>query len=263
MLIHEMAVHNGSLIKTIGDEILCTFQSAPDAINAACAMQLAVDAHPLIELLPVSIRIGLHYGDVILESHDIFGDAVNVAARITAITRPRKIMTTQAVIDLLPEEFREKTRPGISMGLRGKDASIETFQILWEPDHSSVTSISMKAYAKPEGVPDKLMLRYNKSKVLIMSEDIKHVVLGRGDGCEILVRNKLASRQHAGIDYNYGKFLLTDHSANGTYIRFGSNADVLIKHQQVVLHSGGKLSFGQPISEDGTDVVEFILYRSE
>ncbi len=262
MLIHEMTIHHGTLIKTIGDEILCTYQDASDAINAACAMQMAVEEHPLVELLPVSIRIGLHYGDVILETNDIFGDAVNVAARITALTRPRQIMTTQAVIDQLPEDLKVKARPGISMGLRGKHLSIDTFHILWEMDNTMITKVSMKGFRKPEGAPDKLMLRYNK-KVMTMSEDLKHIVLGRGEGCDLLVHSKLSSRQHATIEYNYGKFLLTDHSVNGTFVRFGNNQDIMLKHQQIVLHSGGKISFGQPFSDAHNEVVEYILYRSE
>jgi hypothetical protein len=170
-------------------------------------------------------------------------------------------MTTQSVIDLLPADLQSKIRPGISMGLRGKNKSIDIFHVLWELDNTTITRVGMAAYAKPEAAPDRLMLRFNK-QVVTMSEGHNHVELGRGEGCDLLVRNKLASREHASIEYSYGKFLLTDHSANGTYVRFGNNQDILIKHQQVVLHSSGKFSFGQPFSEDMTDVVEYILYRS-
>ena len=98
--------YQGKLIKTLGDEIMCTFPTAESAFYAACAMQAAVekvnpeDKDPLA--IPIHIRIGFNYGDVICEEDDVYGDTVNVAARITAITRARQISATQSVIDALP-----------------------------------------------------------------------------------------------------------------------------------------------------------------
>ncbi|MDO8312914.1 MAG: adenylate/guanylate cyclase domain-containing protein, partial [Sideroxyarcus sp.] len=83
ILTQEMAAHHGTLIKTIGDEIMCSFPNVTDAINAACAMQLAIEnQRPGGEHI-ICIRIGLHYGEVIFEDGDVYGDAVNIAARVT------------------------------------------------------------------------------------------------------------------------------------------------------------------------------------
>jgi class 3 adenylate cyclase len=258
ILIQEMNAHHGTLIKTIGDEILCTFPDAVTAINAACAMQLAVETQRHCGWLPVFIRIGLHYGDVILESNDIFGDTVNVAARITAITRPRQIMTTQAVVDLLSMDLRKKARPVMNTELRGKKKSIDVFHILWERDNTQFSGIVMSEISMPAGTRNELTLRYQQN-VMTVNDKQKVVVLGRGDSCDLVIRNNLASRQHASIEYNHGKFLLSDHSANGTFIRINKNQDILLNHQQVVLHGGGEISFGKPFSESSSEVIEYIL----
>src|SRR6185312_4101708 len=77
--------HHGTVIKTIGDEVMATFPSADDALNAACQMQRQIGAHTelRVEGQPVSIRIGCHFGPVVLESRDVFGASVHTANRMT------------------------------------------------------------------------------------------------------------------------------------------------------------------------------------
>lgn len=108
ILTQEMAAHHGTLIKTIGDEIMCSFPDAAAAINAACAMQLAVERQRPGGDQPVYVRIGLHYGEVIFDGGDAYGDTVNIAARVTSITRARQVMTTHALVEMLPRNSRYK-----------------------------------------------------------------------------------------------------------------------------------------------------------
>lgn len=93
----EVTDHKGTLIKTIGDEIMCTFPTAEAVVSAACAMQSTVKNGGRM-----NIRIGIHYGNVICESGDVYGDTVNIAARVASITRANQIMTTRAVVEPLP-----------------------------------------------------------------------------------------------------------------------------------------------------------------
>jgi adenylate cyclase len=258
ILTREMALHRGTLIKTIGDEIMCIFPDATTAFEAACAMQQAIEDQRPGGEHPIYIRIGLHYGEVILEGGDAYGDTVNIAARVTAITRARQIMTTQAVVDKLPEKYRIQTRPVMRTGFRGKAESTSVFQVSWEREDTSRTRVGISALRKPTGSRNELVLRYHE-QVLTMNEQVKNLVLGRGDDCDMMIRNILASRQHAHIEYSFGKFLLFDHSVNGTYVRFNDNQVIQLNHQQIVLHGSGTLSLGQPFSESPTEVIEYIL----
>lgn len=132
MLKQEVAKHKGSLIKTIGDEIMCTFPNALWAAQAARAMhQVVEDGKPGGEQI-IAVRIGLHFGDVILKANDVFGDTVNVAARITSITRARQILTTQEVVDALPADFGHAAIPITRAEFRGKQDSMAVYQIPWE-----------------------------------------------------------------------------------------------------------------------------------
>ena len=82
ILIQEVVTHKGTLIKTIGDEIMCSFPSVAVATKAACSMQSAMDAQRPGGETPIFVRIGFHYGEVIHKANDVFGDTVNVAARV-------------------------------------------------------------------------------------------------------------------------------------------------------------------------------------
>ena len=260
ILKREMVNYQGTLIKTIGDEIVCTFTSVSAAVNAARAMQMAVEQQIAGSEHHIYVRIGLHSGEVIQEAGDIYGDAVNVAARVAAITRARQILTTQTVVDLLPAAMRKKARQIMRTELRGKESTLAVFQIPWEKDDTMSTRIGMSAFRKPAESLSRheLLLRYHQ-QVLTLDEQSKSALLGRDDTCNVLIKNKLASRQHASIEYNFGKFLLTDHSANGTYVRFGDNQIIQLNSQQVVLHGSGQISCGQSFSEAPTEVVEFLM----
>ncbi len=148
ILIQEVATHKGTLIKTIGDEIMCTFPNVAVASQAARAMQFAVNTRCPGGKQPIHVRIGFHYGEVIYKANDVFGDTVNVAARVTAITRARQILTTQAVADALPSELADKVRPVIRAALRGKQDSLAVFQILWEPENSLLGRIGEAIFRK-------------------------------------------------------------------------------------------------------------------
>jgi class 3 adenylate cyclase len=258
ILAGELASREGVLIKTIGDEIMCSFPTAALAFEAACAMQRVIEQeHPGGDR-PIYIRIGFHFGEVINVGDDLFGDAVNTAARITSITRARQILTTQAVFDSLPAKLRSKVRLVSRAEFRGKEETIDVFQVNWELDSTVTTRIGLPKFRKPMAARHELLLRY-RQQILTVDEQHKSIVLGRGDACSLILQSNFASRQHASIDFSFGKFVVTDHSANGTYICFSDNQIIHLTHQAVMLHGTGTISLGQPFSENLSDVIEYLV----
>jgi len=85
-----VAAHRGRIVKTTGDGVLAEFASAVDAVACAIAIQrvLALRNDPLPENKRLQFRIGINVGDVIIEADDIFGDGVNVAARLEGLCEP-------------------------------------------------------------------------------------------------------------------------------------------------------------------------------
>jgi len=91
--------YSGEVIKTIGDEIMCAFPTASSAVEAAMVMQQDLIA----STSTLHVRIGLHFGEVIRDGSDVFGDAVNVAARMTRLAVPDQIMTTRETAEAVPQ----------------------------------------------------------------------------------------------------------------------------------------------------------------
>lgn len=132
IMVKNIAPYKGKLIKTIGDEIMCIFPNATLALNAACAMQIAVKNNMADLKQQLSIRIGFHYGSVICEANDVFGDTVNVAARVAGLAKAEQIMTTDAVYANLPDELQKKTKPYKSINLKGKQQQCDIYWVLWK-----------------------------------------------------------------------------------------------------------------------------------
>ncbi|MEO8332739.1 MAG: adenylate/guanylate cyclase domain-containing protein [Gallionella sp.] len=148
IMTRELPAFQGTLIKVIGDEIMCTFPNAEQAFHAACAMQNAVENNKYQDGTPMHIRIGFHYGEVIHESGDVFGDTVNIAARVTAITRASQIILTQAAMDVLPPALQDKTRQLKRAEFKGKPAQFEIFMVIWASDEKLSARIGTPAQRK-------------------------------------------------------------------------------------------------------------------
>src|SRR5450631_2909451 len=108
-----IATHRGRIVKTTGDGMLVEFASAVDA--ARCAVELQRDMAERGAAQPpnkrIEIRIGIHVGDIIIDGDDIFGDGVNIAARLEGIAEPGGITISGAaheqVRDRLPYTFED------------------------------------------------------------------------------------------------------------------------------------------------------------
>lgn len=250
--------NSGTLIKTIGDEILCTFPTAEIAMNAACEMQRAIKTDNQSSENPMYIRIGFNFGEVICEEDDIFGDAVNVAARVAGITRANQIMTTTAVANILPLSLHDKLRKILRADIKGKQEQQEIYQVMWELEDMGSTRIGMSAYRKPQAEANELVLKFRNQTYTINAKNNK-LLLGREDTCQVVVKNDFVSRQHANVEFRFGKFILSDHSSNGTYIRNKEGLVSRINREDTPLHGSGSISLGQPYSDNPTDLIEFLL----
>src|SRR5437016_10136304 len=95
----KIAGHRGRIVKTTGDGLLVEFASVVDALRCAAEMQaaLAESNAPLPSERRIAFRIGINVGDIVVENGDIFGDGVNVAARLEALAEPGGICVSARV----------------------------------------------------------------------------------------------------------------------------------------------------------------------
>src|SRR5947209_3996236 len=102
-----LAQHQGRIVKTTGDGILVEFASVIDAVRSAVMIQQGMEDRnaSIVDSQRILFRIGINLGDIIIEDGDIFGDGVNVAARLEALARPGEIYVSGSVREQLGEKL--------------------------------------------------------------------------------------------------------------------------------------------------------------
>ncbi|MDP9064644.1 MAG: adenylate/guanylate cyclase domain-containing protein, partial [Pseudomonadota bacterium] len=212
--------NHGTVIKTMGDEVMATFPTADDALNAAAQMQKQISVHPLLKVgeQAVAIRIGCHYGAVVLENRDIFGSAVHTANRMTSQAKAGQIITTATVVELLSKEWRASVRQIDIATLKGRSSEMALFEALWQADDvtSMVPAIDITAREGSRQVL-RLILRFQGQEIAVTGGR-PSVTLGRAEENDLVIKGNLISRLHARVEISRHKFILIDQSTNGTFV---------------------------------------------
>jgi len=244
---------NGTVIKSIGDEILCTFQNPSTAVNAGKAMHESIDQleyrdNP--DFSSPNIYVGIHYGPVIEEGGDIFGDTVNITARLVSIAKQRQIIISEQTVKLLSEELSSSTKYIDKVTFKGKSGVINIYEVVWEQEDLTV----MSSKATGRFVTNKragmgLILRYNDS-ITTVEQSRPSVTLGRQSHNDIIVSDSHVSRSHAKIEYRRGKFVIIDQSTNGTYVHEKGKKLISLTKIEMPLNGSGIISLGRKPETD-------------
>ena len=249
--------NGGRVIKTIGDEVMSVFGSATNAAGAAIEMQTGIDGMAPVAGSKLGIRIGFHYGVLVERDGDVFGDTVNLAARLTGLATRGQIITSRETVDRLTPMLKSACRELYSIQVKGKAQEVKLCEVLWQQNEEATTMASgriPKAEKKAE-----LVLRYGDSEIIVRA-DRPLVTLGRDQASDLVIRERMASRTHGTIELRRDKFVLIDHSANGTYVKVGDNPEILLRREELTLNSTGQIAFGQSCSSS-KEVVEFECER--
>lgn len=250
--------HSGVLVKTIGDEILCRFPTAERGVRAAITMQeeLTADTTRPVRL---QMRMGLQWGPVILEHGDVFGDAVNVAARMSAIARAGQIITTRETVTALPEVLAEKARLIDTTEVKGKQDSLVIYEVVWEEENVT-RFVASTGPGLSIGAPATLSVRYQDQEQQLALGAI--LGIGRAETCELVVESPLASRHHARIESRRGKFVFIDQSTNGSYVRTEDGKISYLRREELPLWGSGTISLGEELRDDDIHLLSFSTHPS-
>jgi Adenylate and Guanylate cyclase catalytic domain len=188
VLSQAAARHLGTLIKKIGDEIICTFIAASDAASAAIDMQRSLQQavnSAQIAVKTLKIRTGFHCGPIIARHADVFGDAVNVAARVAAHAKPGQILFTKQTLDKLTDGVAQVRYVG-NTPLKGKKRPLELFEVIWERD--GLTQVQIPTRTRRGNM--RLTARL-KATTLELGPDRASLRMGRGAEKRIRRRRSL------------------------------------------------------------------------
>jgi adenylate cyclase len=253
--------HEGTVIKTIGDEIMATFPSADSALNAASQMQHEIRSRAELKVgeQHVAIRIGCHFGPVVLENRDIFGAAVHTANRMTSQAKAGQVMITGAMAQRLAPEWRSSVRQIDVATLKGKSNEDELFEVLWQKEDatSMLPALAMGGLTRDKQKPQRLRLKY-QGQELVMTDGRVSVTMGRAEENDIVIKGNLISRLHARIEFNRNKFLLVDQSTNGTFVLSDSGEESFVRRDSLQLKGEGMIGLGKtPESNVPSQMLQF------
>lgn len=249
--------HQGTVIKNIGDEIMCVFPAADPAVEAAKNMHMAMQqqfAFTTHGVKKLSIHVGLHLGQVVHKGNDVFGDAVNVAARLASVAKAKQILTTEYVVKSLKNQTTTMTRHIDATSIKGKQEALHIYEVVW--DGQGLT-VAVQNFQIAKEIESSLKLIYKDQEIQV-SKTKPNITIGRGSDNDLIVNDAFTSRTHALVFYKNGKFIISDKSTNGTYIVIAEKP-LFIHMDEHPLQMNGTISLGRPLEADSPDIVHFEL----
>jgi adenylate cyclase len=252
----------GRSIQPVGDGLLTAFPTPELAVKAAEDMMRRIHREPRVGGKHLALRIGFHHGPVIVRTSNIFGgqlnifgDTVNTAARISALAKARQILTSGTTLQLLPEHWRQTSRPLDAFTLKGKSEDIQICELLWQ-NLDNATLIRAPALS-PESSFGQVTLRYHQQRFVLDGRG-RGLTLGREFTNDVVFEDRRVSRQHARIERRRDKFVLIDGSTNGTYVTFEGTREIPLHMEEIILYGRGHISLGCAYdSSNPLDILEF------
>ncbi|MCP5360577.1 MAG: adenylate/guanylate cyclase domain-containing protein [Sinobacteraceae bacterium] len=247
--------NSGSVIKTMGDEVMSTFPTAAEALNAACQMQRQITAHSQLKIdgHAVAIRIGCHFGPVVLESRDVFGSTVHTANRMTSQAKSGQIVTTAATVAQLPPEWRAVVRQIDVAAIKGQGSEVALYEVMWQPDEAT----SMLPQIPLEGRKTARLRLQFQDQVFVVDDGRPNVVMGRAEDNDLVVKGNLISRLHARIEISRNKVLLVDQSTNGTFICLAGGEEAFLRRDSMQIKGEGMIGLGRAPEADSPLTIRF------
>jgi class 3 adenylate cyclase len=254
--------HGGTVIKTMGDEVMSTFPTADAAMNAAQQMQQLISGDDELAVAGgghVAIRIGCHSGPVVQESRDVFGSAVHTANRMTSQAKAGQIITTASTVEQLSPSWRADVRQIDLAAVRGQTDEVALFEVLWQPDDatSMLPTISWGDQETQDAA--KLTLTFQSQSVVLGAGGRRNATLGRAEDNDVVVKGNLISRLHARVETRRNKFILVDESTNGTFVQTISGEEIFVRRDSTQLNGEGVIGLGR-VSQPGTPLaVHYVI----
>jgi class 3 adenylate cyclase len=265
-----IALHEGRVVKTLGDGLMAMFVSAGKAVTAADDMHESLERigapgdgalNPRARLVPLRLQVGLARGEVIEMSGDVFGDAVNVAARLIDHAGDNETLVTSNVLDALVDVEQARFRSLDRMQLRGRVEPVHVYLLESMRRFGDTAATAFGDFAPTAPEPEGIRLIWLDQNRIYAGTSLP-VVLGRSPQATYIIDDTRVSRSHARIVWHGGTFQLTDLSYNGTYVRFDHDPEVIsLRRGSCTLHGSGLIGLGASPTDPASASVRFEIMK--
>lgn len=264
MLGNQCEAHGGRVVKTLGDGIFAIFPHSLDAVAAVIQLQRGHQKRVVTWPVPLrmELQIGVARGEVVEVDGDFYGDAVNLASRLSDMAGSGQIWAAEGVVQDLPEgDFRHRSLGPIT--IRGKYEMPVVYRVYWHEDYFS-PFLTIPAELPLQVASDSAIGQIEFARLGVRSTfnaQEMPIHLGRVNEAHFIISDPRVSRLHARLHLRQGSFVLTDISSYGTWVRFHGNGEVsqelALRREECLLHGEGEISFGAPLSESSSPTITF------
>ena len=230
----------GRSVRTKGDDVLCLFDDPMGAFRAVRAMLLQTGSDNL------GIHAGLHFGPLVQARDDIFGDTVNMTARLAALANPGEALISRSVVGRLPQNDTVALRLLDHITFKGSHAPTEVFSLqvddAGERTKAAFGHGSGHTRTKHQRIVPNVTLTLRHGDHAITCHENQSLTFGRASDCDILIPRPWISRQHATIAIRRGKVQIDDRSSSGTYVVMRDGYEFFMRRESVLLTGSGIIS---------------------
>ncbi len=268
ILSNVVSQNKGRKIKTIGDEIMCSFYKAEDAAQAAIQMNQDLrDASEMgrFQSGEVHIKIGWHYGSGMFRDDDIIGEAPLLAQQVIGMAKRDEILTTQKSIDELPAIIKCTAKFIDCIEAEDGSGDINVYALPWDDEDSDATVVVAGAENQDitGGLVHSALILRHKDQQVEMNQHQTHCHIGSGEDNELVVHGEFTSRHHGEIYYRHGRFHLSDMSTNGTGLIHQGDDFVRLHREERMLSGSGTICFGGDPKTDPNAAVQYECVKAE
>jgi len=249
------------LVKYLGDGVLVLFDNTLAAVEAASRIQDVLKEQ--VPGLPrggvLGIKTGVERGPIVEHDGDCYGDAVNVAARLSDRAQAGETLIGEAAFDCLPEAQRLACQSLDRITIKGKAEPMRVWRVDWaRTAESTVTSmLDFRQLVEGDRPTQRLDIQRLDQQVELHPSD-GPLIIGRGEGVGFAVDDPRVSRRHARIEWSGGQCSFTDFSSNGSWIRFsGSAAPVVLRRDSCTLYGEGEIGLGAQLDDFTAPTLSF------
>ena len=262
--------HTGRVVKTLGDGLLALFVAPEPAVEAASDMhetmeRIGVPVQGFVSTaarsVPLKLQVGIACGEIVEMSGDVFGDAVNVAARLIDHAGDNETLVTANVLADFDAILRARFRSLDRMQLRGRVEPVHVYLLEGTRRFGDTAATAFGDLGAPTAEPEAIRLIWLDQNHIYAGTHLP-LVLGRSPEATTIIDDTRVSRSHARVAWHGGRFELTDLSYNGTYVRFDNDPEIIgLRRGSCTLHGTGTIGLGAPPSEPTAPSVRFEILR--
>lgn len=249
----------GAIIHSKGDDVLCAFPDPTAALSAARKMLVCRPTGPL------EIHAGLHFGHVVQAYGELYGDSINLTARLMQMANPGEVLLSGSFMEHVPEADARSIRVLDNVTFKGKSAPTEIYSLLAN-DTSPRTEVAQghgtghtRTRHQQSAQDVAIAIHYGGSDYsCTMAASLS---IGRLSDCDIVIQRPWVSRRHATVTLRRGKVELCDQSTSGTFVALSDGYEFFIRRETVLLTGTGRISPSRRSSDPEAQLIHFEIER--